>query len=86
MSTSRQLPHCEDCALRAPTVFSERMKSVSALKTRLRKKAKTTLGLFKIGDPRGRFFVRATGALYNTRGVIYAVTRKKFARDRARPA
>jgi hypothetical protein len=60
------------CAPRAPTVLSARMKSVSAQKTRLWLKPERRGVLYKIvdcarmdfhpcavGDPRGRFFVRA---------------------------
>jgi len=60
------------CALRAPTVFSARMKSVSAQKTRFWLNLERCGALYKIvdcarmdfhpcaiDDPRGRFFVRA---------------------------
>jgi len=62
------------CALRAPTLFSVRMKSASAQKTAFRIKSRTASGCFyprspiahgcafhpcAIGDPRGRFLVRA---------------------------
>jgi hypothetical protein len=63
-----------NCALRAPTLFSERMKSASARKTRLWIKATIAWVCFytrspiaggcafhphAIGDPRGRAAVRA---------------------------
>src|SRR5674476_1628068 len=71
------------CALRAPTVFSVRIKSASVQKTRLWIKARAVRGGFytrssivhgcafhpcAIDDPRGRFLVRATPATLQQRG------------------
>jgi hypothetical protein len=72
------------CALRAPTVFSARMKSVSARKSRLLIKTRTVQGFYTrspiacgcafhphaIGDPRGRFFVRAKLQFGSNEGTI----------------
>jgi len=69
---------------RAPTVFSARMKSASAQKTRLWIKPNAVRGFYPrssmahgcafhpcaIDDPRGRFFVRAMSKLCNNGDAI----------------
>jgi len=56
---SLSMSTCDHCALRAPTLFSVRMKSVSVQKTRFRKKQGRFGLLSGIDDPRGRAAVRA---------------------------
>src|ERR1035437_135976 len=81
------------CALRAPTVFSVRIKSASVQKTRLWIKARAVRGGFytrssivhgcafhpcAIDDPRGRFLVRATSQLCNKGDAIVVATYRSF--------
>src|SRR5665647_3445482 len=87
--------HCGHCALRAPTVFSVRMKSTSVQKTRLRLTPNTAWRFYTrssiargyafhpcaIDDPRGRFLVRATAQPYNNAGPQYESPRMTLSRS-----
>jgi len=54
------------CALRAPTVFLVRINTIRTRNTvMVKSKDDSGLFLYKIGDPRGRFFVRAKGAFHD---------------------
>jgi hypothetical protein len=73
------MPRAAIARSRAPTLFSARMKSASAQKTRLWIKTRTVQGFYTrssiargcafhpraIEDPRGRLLVRATSQLRN---------------------
>jgi len=65
---SLSMSTCDHCALRAPTLFSVRMKSASVQKTRFWKKQGRFGLLSRIDDPRGRAAVRAIAEMDDDKG------------------